>query len=277
MSYDLQPGGGYRPPVAPSSVEPQHCAYCGAPLSEFYYFCLACATPYKSVDVVLTPSRPRQLTGEELVARKAPHVKTLFWTYFAVILGVTIFSFLLFRKDRPDLQLLIGEVGLLLTTMTFGWIHRRTLIVQLKRFGFNQAPAYAALLMLGPLLSINFGMQWLLTKWLGDDREDLLGELRSASVSEAVLIVTFCVMPAILEEIAFRGLIQHWLQAAISPTKALLVASFLFALMHFSPISFWYLFLVGCCLGWAKLRTGSLYPSMLIHFLHNLIVIEFFH
>lgn len=276
MSYDLQPGGGYRPPMAPSSTEPQFCSYCGAPLSEFYYFCLACATPYKNVDAVITAARPRQLTGEEMVARKAPHVKTLFWTYFGVILGVGLFSAFVFREDRPDLHLLLNEIGLLVTTAVFGYIHRRVLFAQFRQPGFNKGAAYVALLMLGPLLGLNFGIHWLLSKWLGGDREDFLSELREANVSEAVLIVTFCVMPAILEEIAFRGLIQHWLQSALVPWKALVLASFLFALVHFSVLSFWYLFLVGCCLGWAKQKTASLYPSMLVHFLHNFVVIEFF-
>ena len=56
----------------------------------------------------------------------------------------------------------------------------------------------------------------------------------------------------------------------------LIAMSFLFAAMHFSIASLPYLFLVGMLLGWVKWKTGSLYPSMLIHFLHNLIVIEFF-
>ena len=34
--------------------------------------------------------------------------------------------------------------------------------------------------------------------------------------------------------------------------------------------------LVGLLLGWVKWKTGSLYPSMLIHFLHNYIVLEYF-
>jgi len=29
-------------------------------------------------------------------------------------------------------------------------------------------------------------------------------------------------------------------------------------------------------LGWVKWKTNSLYPSMLIHFLHNFIVVMFF-
>jgi membrane protease YdiL (CAAX protease family) len=47
--------------------------------------------------------------------------------------------------------------------------------------------------------------------------------------------------------------------------------------LHFSVLSAPYLLLVGMLLGWAKLKTGSLYPTMLIHFLHNFIVITFFH
>ncbi len=78
------------------------------------------------------------------------------------------------------------------------------------------------------------------------------------------------------EEIAFRGLVQHWLQIAIAPWKGLVLASALFMALHFSAISAPYLFAVGMLLGYVKQRTGSLYPSMLIHFLHNLVVITFF-
>ena len=91
------------------------------------------------------------------------------------------------------------------------------------------------------------------------------------------LVTLFCIFPAITEEIAFRGLVQHWLVSAIAPMRALVIASALFMALHFSVLSAPYLFLVGMLLGWAKLKTGSLYPSMLIHFLHNFIVISFFH
>ena len=33
---------------------------------------------------------------------------------------------------------------------------------------------------------------------------------------------------------------------------------------------------LGMLLGWVKWKTNSLYPSMLIHFLHNFIVVMFF-
>ena len=63
---------------------------------------------------------------------------------------------------------------------------------------------------------------------------------------------------------------------AIAPTRAIVLASALFMAMHLSVLSAPYLFALGLLLGWTKWKTGSLYPSMLVHFLHNLIVLEFF-
>lgn len=277
MPGELQP---YVPAGTPAELSPPTagtCAYCGAPLSEFFYFCLACATPYKTIGEVVTPARPRQLTAEELVAVKTPQVARLFWTYFGVILGVGVISYVLFREDRPDLQLMLNEAAIMTTTFVYGCIYRRALGVQLKKIGFDRGAAYVGLAVLVPLLCLNYAYHGLLFQLVKGDESDFLADLRKASVSEVVLVLTFCVTPAIFEEIAFRGLIQHWLQTAVSPWKALLTASFLFATMHLTIISFPYLFLAGMLFGWTKLRTGSLYPSMLLHFLHNFVVIEYFH
>jgi membrane protease YdiL (CAAX protease family) len=120
---------------------------------------------------------------------------------------------------------------------------------------------------------VNWGYHTLLQELLGADGS-YFDELREAGLSTGAMIFSFCVIPAVTEEIAFRGLVQHWLQAAIKPMGALILASALFAGMHFNVISFFYLFAVGMLLGWTRLKSGSLYPAMLIHFLHNLIVIE---
>jgi membrane protease YdiL (CAAX protease family) len=88
--------------------------------------------------------------------------------------------------------------------------------------------------------------------------------------------LVFCLFPAITEEIAFRGLIQYWLEVSLTPMKALLLGSAMFAGLHLAPLSFPYLFTVGATLAIVRRRTGSLYPGMLIHFLHNLVVITVF-
>lgn len=278
MEYPIQPRPNDHEVVdaTPPSGEAAYCHYCRAPLSQFFYFCLACGTPYKAIDSVVAPLRPRQLTDGELVERKAPHVQTLFWSFFGVLVGVSIFAELVFREERADLHLLLNDVGLLVLTCVWGWIHRVALKAQFGIFGFNRAAAYIGLAILVPLLAVNYGYHHWLQSLLPDGGGDFLDELRKTGIGEAVLIVSFCVMPAIVEEVAFRGLIQHWLQTAIRPRNAIIYASFLFTIMHFSVLSFPYLFAVGALLGWVKWKTGSLYPSMLIHFLHNFVVIEYF-
>jgi uncharacterized protein len=276
VSFELTPHSSPASPPAKAQSEVSRCAYCHAPLSAFYYFCLACGTPYKPLEAVITPARPRELTSEELVRMKAPQVATVFWTYFAVVVGVGLFSMLLFREERLDLHLFLNELAILATTCVFGWIYRKSLLAQFKKIGFDHYEAWIAISLLTPLLALNFGYHSLISSLLDNKGINPLAELRKSGISEGTLILTFCIFPAVLEEIAYRGLVQHWLQTAIAPWRALVVASFLFAFTHISPLSLPYLFLVGLLLGWVKQRTGSLYPSILIHFLHNLVVIEWF-
>jgi len=69
--------------------------------------------------------------------------------------------------------------------------------------------------------------------------------LHDLHLSKLTMVTLFCLFPAITEEIAFRGLVQHWLVSAIAPMRALLIASALFMALHFSVLSAPYLLLVG--------------------------------
>lgn len=261
----------------PERVEaPRYCSYCGARLHPAFYFCLTCATPYKSMELVVTPARPKELTDGELIAKKAPNVAPLFWTYFAVVVGMAIVSYFLFTEDRPDLALIFQSAALFVTTCVFGAIHWKSLAAQFKRVGFFHLAAWLGLLALVPLLAINYFYHGWLAREMGIEGGSPLGRLRESGLGEPALILFFCILPAVIEEIAFRGLVQHWLQIAVRPAVALLLASGLFTVLHFSILSAPYIFAVGLVLGWAKWKSGSLWPSMLIHGIHNLVVIEFF-
>ncbi len=271
MSNEIAP----MPPADPAVI-PDRCPYCGAPLAKDYYFCLKCATPFQDVENVLPIVRPQRLTDGELVQMKAPHVHALFWTYFSVVFGAGLLSFVLEGSKHPEVTFVLSGAMILVTTCIFAAMHWSALTVQFKRFGFNQPAALWALLMLVPLLLVNYGYHEVFLKsFLPQDKSPFTG-LRESGFGEAGIILFICLFPAVTEEIAFRGLVQHWLQIAIKPWHAMVFASFLFTVLHFSILSFPYLFLVGMLLGWAKWKTGSLYPSMLIHFLHNFVVIEFF-
>src|SRR5262249_20074515 len=151
-----------------------------------------------------------------------------------------------------------------------------SLRVQLAQFGFLSGSAWIAIAILAPMLAINYGYHHFIMSLVDQPRDNFLMMLKDAGITKGGLILLICVFPAITEEIAFRGLIQHWLQTAVRPWRAIVLASAMFTVMHFSIVSAPYLFALGMLLGWAKWKSGSLYPSMLIHFVHNLVVVLFF-
>jgi hypothetical protein len=101
-----------------------------------------------------------------------------------------------------------------------------------------------------------------------------LGEaFRDAGYGVGITVLCLCVMPAIFEEIAFRGIIQGRLARVVTRTESLLITSFAFGIIHMSLVSLPYLAALGLLLGWLRQRSGSLVPSMVVHGVHNLVVL----
>lgn len=76
------------------------------------------------------------------------------------------------------------------------------------------------------------------------------------------------VLAPLVEELAFRGWMQHHLEHAIGLTTALILPALLFSLLHGFLIAVHHLpFAIFA--GWVVWRTGSLWPAIAMHFLHN--------
>jgi len=82
-------------------------------------------------------------------------------------------------------------------------------------------------------------------------------------------LLVLAVLPAIAEELAFRGFILTGLRRRFRPGMAVLVSSFLFALYHFNVFQFVPSFVLGLVLGILAVRSGSILPGILFHLLHN--------
>ena len=259
-----------------SAILTVQCPYCSTRLNPFFYFCLGCGTPYKRLQTVLPASYPRPLTDSELIAIKAPAVPTLFWSFFSVVFVCALFSHIFLRGQRPELELFIGDFAIFSVTCIFASIYWHSLTVQFREPGFNQPAAYIGVVLMIGALAINWSYHSMWTHALGLHEIPIWKRLRAGGLSEELLILSFCILPAVTEEISFRGLLQHWLQTAFSTMNALVFASFLFAVLHFSLTSFPIIFGIGMILGWVKLKTNSLYPSMVLHAFHNFVVIQYF-
>jgi len=114
-------------------------------------------------------------------------------------------------------------------------------------------------------------LQWFLEM----PSQSLVKKLTEANYSFTSIILLICVQPAIIEELAFRGIVFKVLEKALKPVETVLISGFLFAMLHLSLISLPILFLLGIFFGYIRYKTGSIYPSMIAHFLHNFAVIIF--
>lgn len=88
------------------------------------------------------------------------------------------------------------------------------------------------------------------------------------TISIVFYVLNLTVVPAIFEEIAFRGVIMQSLRR-FGDSFALLTTAFLFALVHISPLSMPNAFIMGLLIGYFVLFTGSLHTGMIIHLVHN--------
>ena len=203
-------------------------------------------------------------------------VWTMFYTYLGTIIGLSFFIRIVTGSSDTDhgMWQIIATVVLAMVTLVFSVIYWDTLVSQLKNFGLMSPYAWVGLAMLVPLLAVNHGYHEFL-RYLIELDDPYAFEDMEISLGPVGLIVIYCVFPAITEEVAFRGLVQHWLATAIKPLHAMVLASALFAALHFAVASFPIHFLAGMMLGWVKYKTGSLYPSMVIHGLHNYVVIAY--
>lgn len=234
-------------------------------------------------------------------ARSVTH-KTV-WTFCAMfvgclllfgLLGAVLTRLLSFSEPVYTLHWVqnIAAMGSFLLP-AWWWAHR---VMPGRAVGFlmgrratcgasSYALSVAALLALIPC--INFLSAWnttLLQPW----QDTALGRLfqQMSAQNEAVLnlfltrthlmdlglnLLTMALMPALCEEVFFRGCVQQILtgRAHRCTHLGIWLTAFLFSLMHFDPNGFLPRLLLGALLGYAFAFGGGLPTSILLHFLNN--------
>lgn len=114
------------------------------------------------------------------------------------------------------------------------------------------------------LFSVMMGGEFLLVDW--EIPEDF-----------ALLIIAIAVLPALCEEWVCRGVLWASLRRVSDARMTLILTSVLFALLHgLGGAGFLELptrFLAGLVLGWLRLRTKSLWPSIAAHFVNNALAV----
>ena len=90
----------------------------------------------------------------------------------------------------------------------------------------------------------------------------------SSGISLIILALTVSIFTPFAEEFLFRGFILGMLLKRYSPVVSIVISSFIFSIAH-EPIAMALAFGGGCLYGWIRIKTGSIYPSMIAHALWN--------
>ena len=109
--------------------------------------------------------------------------------------------------------------------------------------------------------------------WLGGELESATDYIREAAWPPWSAYLLVSVAPAVFEEVLFRGYVMVRAARVFTATETLLVQAALFSVLHFGVLAFPSHFFIGLVLGVLRVRTGSLYPGMLVHLAWNAAVV----
>ena len=113
---------------------------------------------------------------------------------------------------------------------------------------------------------------------LNDKVETTYSNLITAhSIPEGLFVILIVAgVPAVCEEVMFRGFIQKSFELKLKPYWAILVTSVFFGLYHFNPYGLIPLIALGFYFGFAVYISDSIFTSMSLHFLNNFIAVIMF-
>lgn len=97
-----------------------------------------------------------------------------------------------------------------------------------------------------------------------------------SSLNYCLTVLTVCILPAIAEEAAFRGMIVSGLDD-YNPIISAAITGFAFSLFHMNPAQTPYQFVTGFSFALLSICSGSVYPTIIVHFLNNFITINLYY
>ena len=82
-----------------------------------------------------------------------------------------------------------------------------------------------------------------------------------------LILITFALVPAVFEELCFRGFLFASLRERLSGAWTVIVTALLFGFFHevLFPGKLIPTAVLGLVLGWVRLRTGSIFPGIVMH------------
>lgn len=251
------------------------CHRCGAPWEPVWDACPHCTARAERLKAAALAGEG---TGGELdspFVRDKRDVTSATLLYFALLSVsiVTILVSLLSKNDQPGATVEFGA-EIAMSAITIGWClaRWRQLVAVLLRRVRPWWLGVGVLCAVPTFLVAHLCVEGLNRLFVIKDI-NYLEPFRREGYGFGWAVLSVCVQPGVIEELAFRGVIFSSLQRVLGDTETLFVTALMFAILHLSVPSIPHLFFMGVVLGWLRLRSGSIVAGMLLHFTHNFLVI----
>jgi membrane protease YdiL (CAAX protease family) len=82
-------------------------------------------------------------------------------------------------------------------------------------------------------------------------------------------LVMLALVPGVCEELLFRGYVQRQFERSGGAVMGILFSGFFFGVYHLRPTQLLPLVVLGVYLAYVTWRTGSVWPAVLVHIVHN--------
>ncbi|MDE6372996.1 MAG: CPBP family intramembrane metalloprotease [Clostridia bacterium] len=131
-----------------------------------------------------------------------------------------------------------------------------------------------ALLIFGLLFSLSSVNEYLikLFELLGyQRRESFLPDMSGWKI--VPVFIAIAVIPPVMEEIIFRGILLQNAEEDVGSVRAIFITGLCFSLYHGSVEQTVYQFICGCLFAFLAVRSRSVLPSLMMHFINNALII----
>lgn len=204
-------------------------------------------------------------------------------TYFVLLVLFVVVRILFLEVDFPSSNLadilttLFVQGGILFcgSVFLFSLLNKQKPRETFGQFGFKKIKAYPIFLciILGIVCYVlnvfvaNFFS--FLIEFMGYEKlPSVSGGGDFSVLAFLTQVLTTCLLPAICEETANRGLLLKG-SASLGITASVILSSIFFGLMHLNVNQFFYATVLGFILAFSVITTKSIFPGMIIHFMNN--------
>jgi membrane protease YdiL (CAAX protease family) len=243
-------------------IETRICHHCGRTQPASAAFCAACGQEFRAPRFAEEAPPPVPSWERRAGLQGKPAVRV---TVAMLAASVVAVPFMFGDLDPTDWlildALMVGVVSVCVV------LERGALTPSLRASGgvwlLLAVPAGYALQWLGALWTLA------LERWSGIDSSGS----EFVELPTWILFLTIVLVPAIFEELAFRGIFLRSARTFLRPLPAHLLTAAAFAAIHFRPLMLPFHFGIGLALGALRERSGSLWPPMLLHAVNNALAV----